>query len=96
MRSELLEQAREYGSTALTSAEEYGESALETVEDTVAGIPANALLTAGFASIGVALALKLSGRDRDAKFVGQWAPTFIGLAVFSKLAKHAKQTRRKS
>lgn len=90
MRQELMEQARDYGTTAT----EYGETALETVEDTVAGIPSNVLLTAAFVSIGISLTLKMIGHDRNAKFVGQWAPTFVGLAVFSKLAKRPRVSRR--
>lgn len=93
MRSELIDQARDYGTSALHSAESYGSDALETVEETVSNIPANAFLTGAFASIGISLALKLSGRDRDAKFVGHWAPTFVGLAVFSKLVEHVRKTR---
>ena len=96
MRSDYLEQAREYGTTAAHSAREYGETALETVEETVSNIAPNALLTAAFVSIGISLALKLAGRDHDAKFVGHWAPTFVGLAVFSKLAEHAGSTKRRS
>ncbi len=76
------------------SATEYGKSAAHSVETTASKIPADAYLLGALGSIGVSLGLKLIGRDRDAEFVGHWAPTFLILGLFSKLMEHDRQTRR--
>ena len=31
--------------------------------------------------------LKIMGRDKDALFVGQWAPTFLLLGTYNKIVK---------
>ena len=76
------------------SATEYGKSAAQSVENTTSKIPADAYLLGAFGSIGISLVLKLAGRDRDAEFVGHWAPTFLILGLFSKLMEHDRKTRR--
>jgi hypothetical protein len=76
------------------SATEYGKTAAHSVETTTSKIPADAYLLGAFGSIGISLFLKLAGRDRDAEFVGHWAPTFLILGLFSKLMEHDRQTRR--
>ena len=81
MSQELMERAREYGTTAA----EYGSNALHSVQQPIAKIPTEAYLVGAFASIGISLTLKLLGRDRDAEFVGHWAPTFLTLGLLSKL-----------
>lgn len=88
MRHELMEHAREYGTTAA----EYGSNALHAVQRPVAKIPTEAYLVGAFASIGISLTLKLLGRDRDAEFVGHWAPTFLALGLLSKLMDHSAKT----
>jgi hypothetical protein len=88
MRSELLEHAREYGTTA----RDYGASAINTIETQAGKIPTEAYLIGAFASIGISLTLKLLGRDRDAEFVGHWAPTFLTLGLLSKLLEHTRET----
>ena len=88
MRSELLDHAREYGTTA----REYGSNAINTIETQAGKIPTEAYLVAAFASIGISLTLKLMGRDRDAEFVGHWAPTFLTLGLLSKLLEHTRET----
>ena len=62
----------------------------ETMEDALVQIPTNALVGAAFVSIGISLTFKLLGQHRHADFVGQWAPTFVGLAVLRKLIQHDK------
>ena len=57
------------------------------IERQTALIPTGFFIWSAAASILGSLFLKTQGRDRDAVFVGQWAPTFLLLAVVSKLAK---------
>ena len=56
-------------------------------EDTMSKLPTDTFLWLSGASIAASLTLKLMGRDRDALFVGQWAPTFLILGVYNKLIK---------
>jgi hypothetical protein len=74
MRNGIVESATEYGTTAVTA-----------VEKQAARIPSEAYLVGALGSIGISLALKLMGRDRDAEFVGHWVPTFLTLGLFTKL-----------
>ncbi len=46
-----------------------------------------------FRSIAASLTLKTSGRQKDALFVGQWAPTFLVLGVYNKLVKQLGSDR---
>lgn len=39
------------------------------------------------ASIALSATIKVTGRTKDANFVGEWAPTFLGLGIISKLTK---------
>jgi hypothetical protein len=57
------------------------------IEEQTAKLPSDLFLWAAGASIAGSLALKLSGDDRDAIFVGQWAPTFLILGLYNKLVK---------
>lgn len=92
MRQELLDHAREYGTTA----RDFGSTALHSVEDRATKIPTEAYLVGAFASIGISLTLKLLGRDRDAEFVGHWAPTFLTLGLLSKLIEHTRNSEHGS
>ena len=66
----------------------------DAIERGTEALPTNGLVAAALGSIAISLVFKLGGRDRDAEFVGHWAPTFIGLAVLSKLTTHMKRDRR--
>ncbi|MGF1635048.1 MAG: hypothetical protein ACFCVE_14440 [Phycisphaerae bacterium] len=57
------------------------------LEEQTAKLPSDTFIWLSGASIAAALTLKLLGRDRDALFVGQWAPTFLILGVYNKLIK---------
>jgi len=57
------------------------------IERNTAKLPSDLFLLAAGGSIAASLALKLSGRNRDALFVGQWAPTFLILGLYNKLVK---------
>ena len=64
-----------------------------TIETQTAKLPSDAYLWAAVGSIGGSLALKMAGRDADALFVGQWAPTFLILGLYNKLVKVAGSDR---
>ena len=75
----------------------YSESKTATaIEKQTARLPSDAFLYAAGGSIALSLALKLGGRDRDALFVGQWAPTFLLLGLYNKLVKLFGTDPRKS
>ena len=74
--------------------QEHSEGFLaRSIENQTAKLPSDFYLWAAFGSIGGSLALKMSGRDRDALFVGQWAPTFLILGLYNKLVKIAGSDR---
>jgi hypothetical protein len=60
-----------------------------SIEQQTAKLPSDLFLWAAVGSIGASLALRLMGRDRDAIFVGEWAPTFLILGLYNKLVKVA-------
>lgn len=55
---------------------------------TAGRIPTDAFLIAAAGSIVGSLVLKLMGRQKDADFIGHWAPTLISLGLLSKLVEH--------
>lgn len=56
-------------------------------------VPSNAfVMLAGLSIIG-SLSLRIMGRKNDALFVGQWAPTFMLLGVYSKVCKEISMHR---
>ena len=59
------------------------------IEQQTAKLPSDLFLWAAGGSIAASLTLKIMGRDRDALFVGQWAPTFLILGLYNKLVKLA-------
>ena len=59
------------------------------IEQQTAKLPSDTFLWLAFGSIAGSLTLKLLGRDKDANFVGQWAPTFLILGLYNKLVKVA-------
>ena len=38
-------------------------------------------------SIGLAAAMKVMGRDKDAQFIGHWVPTILILGLYNKIVK---------
>lgn len=58
------------------------------IEHSTTRLPIDSFLWAACGSILLSLFLKTQGRDKDALFVGQWAPTFVLLSLVAKLAKH--------
>ena len=57
------------------------------IEDATTKVPSDTFMWLAGGSIAAALTLKLMGRDRDALFVGQWAPTFVALGIYNKVAR---------
>jgi len=57
------------------------------LDQVVARLPSDTFLWLGWGSLAAALALWISGRHRDAAFVGLWAPTFLIHGIYVKLVK---------
>lgn len=57
------------------------------IEDITTKFPSDTFMWLAGGSIAASLTLKLMGRDRDALFVGQWAPTFVALGIYDKVAR---------
>ena len=57
------------------------------IEQQTAKLPSDTFLWLAGGSIATSLTLKIMGRDKDALFVGQWAPTFLILGLYNKLVK---------
>jgi hypothetical protein len=60
-----------------------------TIEQQTAKLPSDVFLWAAGGSILGSLVLKTMGRNEDALFVGQWAPTFLILGLYNKIVKVA-------
>ena len=63
------------------------------IERATAKMPPDLFLWAAFGSIGASLGLQFAGRRHASLFVGQWAPTFLALGLYNKLAKVASHDR---
>ena len=69
---------------------EHSEGAVaRAIEQQTARLPSDTFLWMAGGSIAASMTLKLMGRDKDALFVGQWAPTFLILGLYNKLVKVA-------
>lgn len=94
-------QVREQGNRLRETAEQFAEreprrgsrpehkegTIARSLEQQTARIPSDAWLWAAFGSIGLSLALEMSGKERTANFVGHWAPTFLLIGVYNKIVK---------
>ena len=58
-----------------------------TIEQQTARIPSDVWLWAAVGSMGLSLALEVSGREKTANFVGHWAPTLLILGLYNKVVK---------
>jgi hypothetical protein len=58
-----------------------------SIEQQTAKLPSDTFLWTAIGSMGVSLALKLSGKDHAANFIGQWAPTMLILGLYNKVVK---------
>ena len=61
----------------------------KAIEEQTSKLPSDLFLWAATGSIAASLALKISGKDHQSLFVGQWAPTFLILGLYNKLVKVA-------
>ena len=81
-------------SRMMSDAVEQREGGLaKPIEEYTARLPSDTFLWLAGGSILGSLALKMSGRDHEALFVGQWAPTFLLLGVYNKIVKVAGHDR---
>ncbi|WP_206108209.1 hypothetical protein [Paludisphaera soli] len=61
--------------------------ATKMIEQYTSQVPSVFYLGMAFGAVGASLALKLSGRDRDAQFVGQWVAPFMIMGLYNKIVK---------
>ncbi|HEV2296094.1 MAG TPA: hypothetical protein VGR35_19775 [Tepidisphaeraceae bacterium] len=67
---------------------EHQEGAIaRTIEQQTAKLPSDLFLWLAAGSIATSATMKIMGRDKDALFVGQWAPTFLILGLYNKIVK---------
>lgn len=76
-----------------TSSEHTEGTVARMIEQQTAKLPSDLFLWAAGFSITGSLLFKLSGRDHESLFVGQWAPTFLILGLYNKLVKVAGSDR---
>jgi hypothetical protein len=77
-----------------SDAVEHREGGLaKPIEEFTARLPSDTFLWLAGGSILGSLALKIAGKDHEALFVGQWAPTFLLLGVYNKIVKVAGHDR---
>jgi hypothetical protein len=62
-------------------------SIARTIEQQTAKLPSDVFLWAALGSISASLVLAISGDQKRANFVGQWAPTLLILGLYNKLVK---------
>jgi hypothetical protein len=58
-----------------------------SLEQQTARIPSDAWLWAAVGSMGLSLALEMSGKEKTANFVGHWAPTLLIFGLYNKIVK---------
>ena len=57
------------------------------IEQQTAKLPSDTFLWAAVGSIVTSLILQLTGQEKKANFVGQWAPTLLILGLYNKMVK---------
>lgn len=58
-----------------------------SIEAQTAKIPSDVWLWAALGSIGLSLTFQLTGNEKQANFVGHWAPTLLILGIYNKMVK---------
>jgi hypothetical protein len=58
-----------------------------SIEQQTAKLPSDTFLWAAVGSIAASLILQITGAEKKANFVGQWAPTFLILGLYNKMVK---------
>ncbi len=74
---------------AFTPPEHQEGPVARAIETQTAKLPSDTFLWLAGASIATSLTLKMMGKDHQALFVGQWAPTFLILGLYNKVVKVA-------
>ncbi len=59
----------------------------KAIEQQTKKVPSDWFLWTALGSVGLALGLRAAGREKDANFVGMWAPTVLILGLYNKLVK---------
>lgn len=62
-------------------------SVARTIEQQTSKLPSDLFLWTAVGSIGVSLAMLLTGNAKKANFIGQWAPTILILGLYNKMVK---------
>ncbi|RQP14798.1 MAG: hypothetical protein EAS48_00760 [Chryseobacterium sp.] len=57
------------------------------IENETSQLPSVLWLSLAVASMAVSAGLKISGKGKDALFVGQWAAPFMLLGIYNKIVK---------
>ncbi len=57
------------------------------IEQQTAKLPSDTFLWAAMGSIGLSLVMMLTGQEKKAHFIGQWAPTLLILGLYNKMVK---------
>jgi hypothetical protein len=63
---------------------QYMQKASGLLYSQVGALSPDLFLTGAAASIALSLFLRVTGRQHDAQFVGQWAPTFLLLGLYTR------------
>ena len=71
----------------ITPPEHREGSVARAIEEQTAKLPSDTFLWLACGSIAASLTLKIMGREKDANFVGQWAPTLLILGLYNKIVK---------
>jgi hypothetical protein len=63
------------------------DATTKIIEEKTKKIPSDAFLATAFGALALSLSLKLSGRTKDAMFVGQWVAPILIMGVYNKIVK---------
>jgi hypothetical protein len=66
------------------------------IEKRTSRVPSDVFLWTALGSVAGSLVLALSGKQKIANFVGQWAPTILILGLYNKLVKVAGHDQYRS
>lgn len=61
------------------------------IGELAAQFPSDLFVWATLGSIALSASMKISGRSSNANFVGEWAPTFLALGIYTKLTNIEKR-----
>ncbi len=60
------------------------------IEKQTVKLPSDTFLFSALGAAAVSLAFKLTGKDRNATFIGQWVAPILIMGVYNKLVKQQK------